>query len=299
MRRSTVAQDTLDGEKTLKLANATRWNSQHKMIKSILAISSDKLDSLDVPKLITYERNIIKEGVEILTPFEEATDFAQIEDYPSAGYVLPSIRGLEHQLNNVITKYHCSFLHALKDSLSRRMVVYEANDDYILAAILDPRFKLLWCRNDDEKKRAEALLTAEMAKVKPQDISDVTEEETSICKPPKKKCKIFTFMDEDRDKHTQSTRSITEQKLEIQKYLEDPHEDDKTCPLQYWKAHRNVYPTLAEVATTVLGIPASSAAVERLFRVAGKIFRPERCRLADSTFQKLMFIRSNNKYFKN
>ena len=128
------------------------------------------------------------------------------------------------------------------------MAVYEANDDYILAAILDPCFKLLWCRNDDEKKRAEALLTAEMAKVKPQDISDVTEEETPICKTPKKKCKIFTFMDEDRDKHTQSTWSITEQKLEIQKYLEDPHEDDKTCPLQYWKAHRNVYPTLAEVA---------------------------------------------------
>ena len=40
-------------------------------------------------------------------------------------------------------------------------------------------------------------------------------------------------------------------------------------------------------------IPASSAAVERLFSIAGKIYRPDRCRLSDSRFEQLMFIRSN------
>ena len=42
---------------------------------------------------------------------------------------------------------------------------------------------------------------------------------------------------------------------------------------------------------------ASSAPVERLFSIARKVFRPERCRLADTTVFKLMFIISNNKYF--
>ena len=80
VRRSTihVAKETLDGKKTLKLANATRWNSQLKMIRSILAIPSVKLNSLDALDLTTYERNVIKE-VEILTPFEKATDFAQTD----------------------------------------------------------------------------------------------------------------------------------------------------------------------------------------------------------------------------
>ena len=62
--------------------------------------------------------------------------------------------------------------------------------------------------------------------------------------------------------------------------------------------YQSVYPSLVNIATIVLGIPVSSALVEWLFSVAVKI-RPERCRLADATFYKLMFIRSNNKYFKN
>lgn len=63
--------------------------------------------------------------MEILTPFEEATDFAQVDNYPSSGYVLPCIRGLEYQLSKLVTRYHCSFVLALKESLTKRMAIYE------------------------------------------------------------------------------------------------------------------------------------------------------------------------------
>ena len=62
---------------------------------------------------------------------------------------------------------------------------------------------------------------------------------------------------------------------------------------------KSIYPLLEEVATTVLGIPASSAPAECSFSIAGKVFRPERYCLADATFEKLMFIWCNNKYYKN
>ena len=43
----------------LEIANATCWNSQLKMIRSILAVDQQKLDSLqDAPKLTLYEKNI-------------------------------------------------------------------------------------------------------------------------------------------------------------------------------------------------------------------------------------------------
>ena len=42
-----------------------------------------------------------------------------------------------------------------------------------------------------------------------------------------------------------------------------------------------------------LCVPASSARVERLFSIAGKIFRPKRCRLMDKRLEELMFIRCN------
>ena len=47
-------------------------------------------------------------------------------------------------------------------------------------------------------------------------------------------------------------------------------------------------------AMTTLGVPASSAPVERLFSIAGKVFKPDRCRLTDKTFETLMFIRCNS-----
>uniref|UniRef100_A0A1X7UZR8 Uncharacterized protein n=1 Tax=Amphimedon queenslandica TaxID=400682 RepID=A0A1X7UZR8_AMPQE len=102
--------------------------------------------------------------MEILTPFEEATDFAQVDNYPSSGYVLPCIQGLEHQLSKLVTRYHFSFILALKESLTKRMAIFEEKNDYILAAVLDLRLKMLWCRDDLEKKAVETVLITEMAK---------------------------------------------------------------------------------------------------------------------------------------
>jgi hypothetical protein len=43
-----------------------------------------------------------------------------------------------------------------------------------------------------------------------------------------------------------------------------------------------------------LAVPASSAPVVRLYSVAGKFFRPERCWLTDNTFKLPIFIHCNN-----
>jgi len=73
VRRSTVASDA---ETRLQADNVTRWNSQLKMIRSVLAVSEDKLEGLEnAPKLTSHEKNILRDIMEILTPFEEATDF--------------------------------------------------------------------------------------------------------------------------------------------------------------------------------------------------------------------------------
>ena len=51
----------------------------------------------------------------------------------------------------------------------------------------------------------------------------------------------------------------------------------KVDPLQFWdeeKVFQKYQELIAEVA---LGVSASSGAIERLFSIAGKIYRPERC----------------------
>ena len=48
------------------------------MIQSILPADQEKLNSIEgnPAKLTPYERNILNDLVEVLTPFEEATDFS-------------------------------------------------------------------------------------------------------------------------------------------------------------------------------------------------------------------------------
>jgi len=101
--------------------------------------------------------------MEILIPFEEATDFVQVGCVPSAGYVLPCFRGLDHHVKNMVSKYHSGFVQGLKNSLQRCMPYYEENETYIL----DPHFKLRWCLNDAEKQKSIDLLKSALERIIP------------------------------------------------------------------------------------------------------------------------------------
>ena len=158
-QKSTVATDTLNGEKSPQNDNVTRWNSKLKMMRSVLSIPESKLSEIDgAPKLLAYDRNVLPDIVEILTPLVKATDSVQVDCVPLAGYVLPCIKGLSHYLKGMVSKYHSAFVSGLKSSMERCMPYYEGNETYILAAILDPRFKLRWCSNNSERKKSTEIL---------------------------------------------------------------------------------------------------------------------------------------------
>ena len=64
---STIAANVLNGEKRSEACNATQWNSQLKMILSVLTISEDKLAQVEgVTCLTAHERNILHYNIEIL-----------------------------------------------------------------------------------------------------------------------------------------------------------------------------------------------------------------------------------------
>lgn len=296
VRKSTIAADVLEKEYRLQSDNSTRWNSQLKMIRSVLKVPEDKLALIaDAPILSSYDRNVLKDLVEILTPFEEATDIVQISNVPSAGYVLPCVRGLLHHINHCSTKFHSSFVQALKASLTERVSSYENNDSYVLAAMLDPRFKLRWCVSGSDKLKYQEMLKLEAQKWLSSDPASDQSESTNAdeppLEPPSKKVKtLFDFMAEpESELHRSSSVG------DIEKYLSSPCQPMEIDPASYWKQNELEYgETLPRMAKEILSIPSSSAPVERLFSIAGKVFTPSRCRLKDSRFEQLMFIRCNN-----
>ena len=78
-------------------------------------------------------------------------------------------------------------------------------------------------------------------------------------------------------------------------FLSEPCTEMSENPLMYWQINSNKFPLLSNLARKHLAIPATSAPVERLFSIAGKVFRPVRCRLNDKTFEQLMIIKCNAK----
>jgi len=68
--------------------------------------------------------------------------------------------------------------------------------------------------------------------------------------------------------------------------------------LDFWKSNELRFKNLAKVAKKFLGVPASSAAVERMFSIAGHIFSCKRRRMGDVLFAILVFLKLNEAILK-
>jgi hypothetical protein len=62
---------------------------------------------------------------------------------------------------------------------------------------------------------------------------------------------------------------------------------------EFWKKYQVELPHLSKLAKSLLGIPASSAAVERFFSKTGFIMRPHRRCMSDRLAEQLFFVKGN------
>ena len=287
VRKSIYATDILEGEKRLQAANATRWNSQLRMIRSVLGAPEEKLKQLDIQQLTAYERKLLQELCSVLSPFERATNMVQQENNVSASLTVPVTLGLKHQLQQISTTY--KMVTTLKSSIQERLSHYEDDDSYLTAAALDPRFKLRWC-DAEKRNKMQTALTNKASSVS---LSSAEEKiKSPLAKAPKLDDDFFSFMGSDSSAVSSNATGV---ESEIKDYLKQPCTDMTSNPLEYWKGQQSNYPVLSTLASRYLTIPASSAPVERLFSIAGKIFRPDRCSMKDQTFERLMMIKCNAK----
>ncbi len=67
---------------------------------------------------------------------------------------------------------------------------------------------------------------------------------------------------------------------------------DKTV-LDFWRENEHRWPILANISKKILGVPASSAKVERIFSIAGHVFSLKRRRMKARIFESLVFAKLN------
>jgi hypothetical protein len=82
----------------------------------------------------------------------------------------------------------------------------------------------------------------------------------------------------------------------IDRYSEIVDQTSDICALEFWKSHQSQFPVLAKLAKKYLSVQASSAAVERMFSIAGHIFAPKRRKLKTTIYSHLVYVKLNENY---
>jgi hypothetical protein len=80
---------------------------------------------------------------------------------------------------------------------------------------------------------------------------------------------------------------------ELDAYLRVQQVSANVDPLEWWKNHEAEFPHVARMAKQYLGVPATSAAVERLFSSVGLVKSDLRGSLLDSTTIEIMWAKHN------
>ncbi|KAI5612472.1 zinc finger BED domain-containing protein 4, partial [Silurus asotus] len=258
------------------------WNTQLKTMRQMLEsldFLEDIVDRNDLA-LNSVEKATLQELVEILEPFEEATDMVQGDKHVSISIALPSVLGLRKHLAEVVTHQCAGLVTGLTHALDQKLAGVLEDPLFVTATTLDPQFKLSWSSDRDWHKQ---VLLKEMGK-HTQPVSPA--EQSSDPQPsPSKRSRLFSFI---KDRPSTQAKSIEQ---ELAAYLhEEPTDED---PLQYWKRKSIDFPLLSLMAKKVFTVPATTTTVERIFCLVGKTLRPEHCRLLPKNLDTLIYLNAN------
>jgi len=83
------------------------------------------------------------------------------------------------------------------------------------------------------------------------------------------------------------------QDCEFEQYLNEPQVTMTTDILEWWGTNETRFPNLARMAAQYLGIPASSAAAERVFSISGRIYGDLSQNMNAITLEERLFAKIN------
>ncbi|KAJ8028906.1 Zinc finger BED domain-containing protein 4 [Holothuria leucospilota] len=284
--RSSLASDTVKEKlgRLLVVPNSTRWNSVYQALECITSLEEKQegifdalCDTLEMPSFRQTEMTFIKEFCEVMKPVCQALDILQGEKTASLGFLLPTITCLREKLHDKKIsgnlRYCVSLVDALLAGISKRFGRLFQDNDYILASILHPRFKLSWIKCTEDKQKAVTLFKELVTSSQSEGSSDESEHRSS---------------EEDNDEKgffdSLATVGKTTSINEADRFIaQEPTSTASMLDQRFLKPLFIKYNT---------ALPAS-AAVERLFSIGGQIFVPNRANISDANFERQLLLKVN------
>jgi hypothetical protein len=253
-------------------------------------------DDLQIKRLLPSQKRFIGEYVSVMKPVCDGLDKLQGERDVGLGYLLPTLYVMNCKLqsllqpdeNNAIQLTVCEpMVHALQTAIAAR---FQENNDMEakLAAVVNPLFKLYWVDDPHEQSRLRAILKQRVAVLlnstqpRPSTTTGVDSSAAVSCSSCVSKTPEDFFSTLRARRETQLAQVPDDAGSEVDKYLSDTATDLDS--LEGYPHIKKLYVSLNT------GLP-SSAAVERLFSLGGRVFVPLRNRMSSEHFEMMLFLR--------
>ncbi|XP_056435091.1 uncharacterized protein LOC130392718 [Gadus chalcogrammus] len=280
--RSCQAAEAVEDACSLQLLrpNATRWNSMFMAVERLLKILREKGEpalreicaELKVPMFHPVELTFLKEYYTTMSPVAQSINILQGEVEVQMGWLLPTISLLSSKLEKIkIALKHCKpLVEAIQVGIQNRFGEMSRDPELVAAAILIPKFKTAWIKDDATLKNGLDYIREQL-------------EDPSIS------AEAGSGSSDEGDffhilKSSHKTPSATKQ---LDSYLAYSTDDIKIL---------KTFPVVLKLSVKLNTPLPASAACERLFSIAGLIFSPKRARLAADTFENQLLLRMNRKF---
>lgn len=315
-----IAEELRKLNKKLNTKNLTRWNSILFMIRSVLRLTPEEFQQIKqkMPNstsedkerrrkfdLSSMERIMLNELKQVLELFEWVTDEFQANDV-TISRVYPCVISLRSKLLDSSVEFiHTQEIRTeLLASLNKRFANIINQDICQVSTFLDPHFgpDLF---PEDKMQTIKAKLVSLIKQQNTLEViqtnirENVRENEKEIVENPNKKSKIEQKRNSNYVSFRPESKSISHDCKTIEDEINDfirvvtDENFALSSTLDFWKANEMRFKDLSKIAKKFLGVPASSAAVERMFSIAGHIFSCKRRRMGDILFATLVFLKLN------
>ncbi|XP_065127714.2 uncharacterized protein [Paramisgurnus dabryanus] len=281
--RSTTASEVIEDHCKLQLVRpvGTRWNSLFSAVERIVRITREQgegalaavCSELDTPKFTPVELAFLAEYSKTMSPVAKALDVLQGETSVQMGWLVPTITLLRTKLQHLqVTSKFCEpLIAALLSGLEKRFGEMLADPELIAAAILVPKFKTCWTSDENILKLGLDYIKNHLDCQAENIINEGSQ----------------SSEEEDFFSSLKKTNPLeTTQQLDA--YL--------GCPGDTVEVLKS-FPAVCQLSLKLnMALPAS-AACERLFSVAGLIFRPRRACIGSKNFENQLLLRLNKAYW--
>ncbi|CAF1458736.1 unnamed protein product [Rotaria sordida] len=288
---------------SLKKDVDTRWNSVLEMLNSIDKVFTQVIYILAERKEEYYTDdigiNLIRDLIVLLEPFKTGSEISSAENEPTLHLVLPFVKRFKQtcEIKDSDTETIKQVKRALREKLDEKLWL---SDLHYIATFLCPETKSLLSltkseRNDVIKKVRTLLKTLGIGKQVDEEI--LHEHTNNSSTKNKKRIKIDTVHDVLKSFNgsisSSSDDDDNESQDEVAHYIKAKISYPKgESLLRWWQNHSIIYKKLSLLACSLLAIPASSAASERIFSRTGRILEARRQQLSPESLDSLLFLRN-------